>query len=397
MSHRALLLPLLLFFGMCHSAIAQPDGKQSEAAAHASKAQQYLREQRPDLAIPELEALLKLRPSDLEAQANLGVLLYFRGNTAQAIPHLRAAVAGGSELWKIQGLLGLAEARAGDATRGRADMETAFPHLTEQKFKTEVGNALVASYGASGDTEKAATIISALLADQPMDPALLFASYRIYSDLADKAMVTMALSAPDSALMHAMMARELARHGDEAQAIVNYREALKQNPHLSGAHFDLGNLLYNSSNEQLQSQATAEFQAALADNPNDAKAHLMLGEAATKRGDANTAYTEDSRAVELQPNDTDALLELGKVLMTRNEDQRAEQLFTQAVQADPSNTVAHYRLSMLYRRQGKTADAEREMAEYKKYKAMKSKLETIFHDMRVGSLQKSADDADPSR
>jgi Tfp pilus assembly protein PilF len=83
--------------------------------------------------------------------------------------------------------------------------------------------------------------------------------------------------------------------------------------------------------------------------------------------------------------------------MTRNDDQRAEQLFALAVQADPSNTVAHCRLSMLYRRQGKTADAEREMAEYKKYKAMKSKLETISDDMRVGSLQKRAHDADPSR
>ena len=34
---------------------------------------------------------------------------------------------------------------------------------------------------------------------------------------------------------------------------------------------------------------------------------------------------------------------------------------------------------------------------YKKYKDMSSKLEKIFHDMRVGSLQKNADDADQQR
>ena len=33
----------------------------------------------------------------------------------------------------------------------------------------------------------------------------------------------------------------------------------------------------------------------------------------------------------------------------------------------------------------------------KKYKDMKSKLEKIFHDMRVGSLQKNADDTDEQR
>ena len=39
----------------------------------------------------------------------------------------------------------------------------------------------------------------------------------------------------------------------------------------------------------------------------------------------------------------------------------------------------------------------REAPPYKKYKDMKSKLEKIFHDMRVGSLQKNADDTDEQR
>jgi tetratricopeptide (TPR) repeat protein len=178
---------------------------------------------------------------------------------------------------------------------------------------------------------------------------------------------------------------------------VNLREALKINPHLPGAHFELGELLYNSSNEQLQAEAAPELQAALADNPNDEKAHLLMGEAAAKRGDTKSAFSEDTRAVELQPDDVDALVDLGKVLMTMNEDAKAQEMFERAAKADPSNTVARYRLSMLYRRQGKTAEAGQQMADYKKYKEMQSKLEKIFHDMRVGSLQKSADDTDEQR
>jgi Flp pilus assembly protein TadD len=118
---------------------------------------------------------------------------------------------------------------------------------------------------------------------------------------------------------------------------------------------------------------------------------------AARRGDTKAAYSEYSRALELQPNDPDALVELGKIQMTMNENDKAQETFARAAQADPSNTVARYRLSMLYRRQGKTTEADEQMAEYKKYKEMQTKLEKIFHDMRVGSLQKNADDADEQR
>ena len=77
-----------------------------------------------------------------------------------------------------------------------------------------------------------------------------------------------------------------------------------------------------------------------------------------------------------------------------NQNEKAQQLLEHAIQIDPSNSVAHYRLATLYRRQGKTAEADKEIAEYKKYKEMKDKLEKVFHDMRVESGQKKSDDVD---
>jgi Flp pilus assembly protein TadD len=395
MTCRLVLCALLLLPFTALSSMGQTAAlKKQQAAQHMRAAQQYLQQQRPDLAIPELQKAVTLEPQNVDARGNLGVLLYFRGDYAGAVPELRVAVKLKPELWKLQGLLGLAEEHTGDAQSGQTDLEAAFPHLTEQKFKTEVGNALISGYNATGETEKAASVVSQLLADQPTNTQLLYTSYRLYSDLADKALLTMALTDPDGALMHEMMGRELARHGDEAQAVVNYREALKLDPHLPGAHFELGELLHNSSKTELQAQAEPEFQAALADNPTDEKTHLVLGEVAAKQGDTKTAYNEYVRALQLQPNDPDALVELGKIQMTMNENDKAQETFARAVQADPSSIVARYRLSMLYRRQGKAAEADQQMTEYKKYKEMQTKLEKIFHDMRVGSLQKTADDAD---
>ena len=85
---------------------------------------------------------------------------------------------------------------------------------------------------------------------------------------------------------------------------------------------------------------------------------------------------------------------MAKLLVTMNQNQKAQQLLEHAIQIDPSDSVAHYRLGTLYRRQGKTEEANKEIAEYKKYKEMKDQLQKVFHDMRVDAGQKNSDDAD---
>jgi hypothetical protein len=49
---------------------------------HLRNARQDLQQNRPDLTISELEAVLALDPRNSDAQANLGVLLYFKGEYA---------------------------------------------------------------------------------------------------------------------------------------------------------------------------------------------------------------------------------------------------------------------------------------------------------------------------
>src|SRR3954449_3244687 len=117
---------------------AQQAKQHIQASQHIRASQQYLQQQRPDLAIPELQKAVALEPQNVDARGNLGVLLFFRGEYAGAIPELRVAVKLKPELWKLQGLLGLAEQRTGEIEAGNSDLESAFPHLTEEKFKAEV-------------------------------------------------------------------------------------------------------------------------------------------------------------------------------------------------------------------------------------------------------------------
>ncbi len=115
--------PLLIFLASI-SAFSQPvSDRQTQLKLHLGLAQQYLAERRPDLAIPELKAVVALDPENADARGNLGVLLFFRGDYADATPQLQAALKLKPDLYKIQALLGMSEERIGDDDRGRKDLE----------------------------------------------------------------------------------------------------------------------------------------------------------------------------------------------------------------------------------------------------------------------------------
>ncbi|MGB6430282.1 MAG: tetratricopeptide repeat protein, partial [Candidatus Acidiferrales bacterium] len=388
----SLCAALLLISLPCFSQSAP--GRQQQIESHNRQAGEYLKENKPDQAATEFRAILALDPNNVDAHGNLGALLFFQGAYADAIPQLRAALKLRPTLWKIQALLGIAEKRTGDIDKARTDLETAFPKVPEEKVRIETGMELIEIYSATGDLDKAAATISVLRGLEPTDEAILYSAYRIYSDLTDEAMLSLSIVAPNSARMHQMMAHELAKQGHTAEAIANYRAALKIDPQLPGLHFELAEMLNSPSVPDGQEEAESEYKAALEVNPLDEQAESRLGDIAARRNDLNEAYERYTRAVQLRPDDAEANLGLAKVLMSMNQPQKAQPLLERAVQLDPTNAVAHFRLSTLYRQDGRTADAENELAQYQKYKEMKEKLRSLYQEMRLQPARED-DDTDP--
>jgi tetratricopeptide (TPR) repeat protein len=152
------LLLLLLYVASCSCFCQTPSSLQEKLDSHARLAQQYLKEQRPELATREFQEIILLDPNNVDARGNLGILLFFAANYSDAAPQLRIALTLRPDLWNIQALLGMCERRIGAETDGRKDLEAAFPHLQQEKIRSQAGKELIAIYSSTGELDKAQAI-----------------------------------------------------------------------------------------------------------------------------------------------------------------------------------------------------------------------------------------------
>ena len=342
------------------------------------QAQNYLQEQKPQLAIPLLREIASLDANNLNARANLGVLLFFQGNYAEAIPHMRAALQLQPDLWKIEALLGIAEKRTGDPVMARNDLERAFTNLEEKKIRIDAGLELIELESAAAQFEKALSVAVRLEELSPQDPQILFVAYQISRQMMDQSVLSMLTVAPESAPAHMIMASELGRQGDHTGAIAHYRDAIRLSPAIPGAHFELAEQYRTSPDPALNAQAEAEYKTAVHLNQYDELSWRQLGGIMAARGDFKAAEEDYKKALALQPKDSDATTGLAIVLISLNRTNEAISLLESAVKDDPTNIVAHFRLSTLYRRAGRAADSDREMEAFHHYQDVKDKLFKVF-------------------
>ena len=388
---------VVLCLGLLSGFSQSGPGRQPQVELHNRKAAEYLKQNRPDLAAPEFRAIVALDPNNVDARGNLGVVMFFQGDYTSAIPQLRAALKLRPALSKIQALLGISEKRTGDIKASRHDLEEAFPKVQDEKIRIETGMELIELYSGTGDLDKAAAIVTDLRRLEPTNEVILYTAYRIYSDLAAESMLSLSVVNPNSARMHQAMAHELAKRGNTPEAIENYRAALKIDPQLPGLHFELAEMLNTLSTTEGRQEAEREYKAALQVNPFDEQSECRLGDIALQRDDLKEASERFTRALQLRPNDSEASIGLAKVFMTMDEPEKAEPLLRHALEMDPTSAMAHFRLSTIYRQTGRTEDAKHEFEEYQKYKQMKEKLKTIYHDLNQDQAVDENVDTHPKR
>ena len=320
------------------------------------------------------------------------MLLYFQSRYPEAEPHLHKAVDLQPGLSKIQALLGLCEYRLGNLPAARTDLSASLSKLPDPKFRKEAGLTLIEIETALGDLSEAAITIDQLRQQSPTDPQILYAAYRIHSDLAGESLLSLSLADPNSGQMQQAIAHELERIRDLPAAIASFRKAIAIDPNLPGIHFELAEALHSSDSQSDRAASEQEYTLALEKNPREVQAAVRLGDLHADRGDLDGAAQLYQRALTQQPGNADAAIGLARVYSERNDNDKALPLLQQVIAADPANMLAHFRLSALYRKLHRPEDAKRELAEYQKYKTIKDNLRQVYASMRIESPHHATDD-----
>lgn len=290
------------------------------AAAFVNLGAAYMQNHQYGPAIDPLKRALQLNPDLIGAHQMLGYALLAQGYSAEAIPHLEKA--------HVQDALGIAQLKTGKLSEAISNLQTA-------------------------------------LAKRPNDPELLYYLGRASGLLSKEAFDSLQANYPDSARAHQALGENYAVLRRVPEAEKEYKEALKARADTPDVHLALGEL-YEAASEW--PKAEAEYRSETKLEPGNAEAAYRLGLALLQEGKVKEARTELERADRLRPEMPETLYSLGKAASLDGDDTTAEKAWKGVIAIEKTSSLAaqaHFGLAGLYRKQGKTADAQREMQDFR--------------------------------
>jgi len=310
-----------------------------------------------DVAVKEFKKVTELDPSFADGFVSLGQAYMENSDYTSAAAPLKHALELSPDLPQAHQLLGYVLLSQGYATE-------AIPHLARSSDKTALGIAEI----QTGQLTEAIANLQAALAAHPSDQDLLYYLGRASGLLSKQSIEILLAAYPDSARAHQAMAENyfVLRRMPEAEK--EYREAIRLRPGLPEVHLALGEVYAGASQ---WTKAEEEFRLQTKLQPGNAEAAYRLGAALLEQGKAKEARTELVRADRLMPEMPETLYSLGKAASLDGDTAAAEKAWTKLLSIEQQSSLAaqaHFGLAGLYRKQGKTAEAQHEMQEFERLK-----------------------------
>jgi tetratricopeptide (TPR) repeat protein len=312
--------------------------------------------------------ILKSRPNDAEAYAHLGFLESRQQHYSQAILFYRKASALNPSMPGLQLNLGLALFKGGEL---KASIRVFEPLLRSQSPDSPNAQRLrillgMAHYGV-GEYADAVPYLREAMARDPQNlpyrlvlaqSCLWSKQYKCVLDVYHQILTLNAESA--EADMLAGEAYDEMR--DHADAIEQFRAAVKADPRAPDVHFGLGYLLWGQNQFE---DAAQQFKLEIDNVPNDAQAMAYLADSNVRLNRPEVARPIIEKALQLNPRQELARLDLGILDADAGDNEEALREFKAASQLDPTDVQVHWRLARLYQSMGKREEAKAEFAKTK--------------------------------
>jgi tetratricopeptide (TPR) repeat protein len=329
-------------------------------------------------------SVLRVHPSDADANAHLGLIEARQEHYAAAIPLYRKALAINPGMSGVRLDLGLAQFKSGAM---KAAIDTLSPLLKAAAPSSEDAIRLetligMAHYGL-GEYAAAVPYLRKVTASDPQNlPYRLVLAQscmwsKQYQCVLDTYHQILELNA-ESAEADMLAGEALDAMQNHQGAIDEFRAAVKANPTAPNAHFGLGYLLWTQ--DQFE-EAAQEFQAELANVPESAQALAFLADTDIHLGKPEEALPLAEKAVQSDPGIEKGHVDLGILYADSSRQQDAVKEFKAAIKLSPNDQDPHWRLARLYQSMGKQEEAK---VEFEKTKSLhQAEQESIFSKLKV--------------
>jgi tetratricopeptide (TPR) repeat protein len=355
--------------GALFAVLVWAESKETIAAQHLRLGVEAQQSGKLQLAIEEFRRSAEADPSRAEAHARLGMAYQSAGMLPQAAAALEQALKVDPNLPGVGVLLAFTYQNMGIGEKALPYLAKAFESESDAGVRILVGQRLVDLYFGAGDSEHGLEIVEKLRRLAPKDPAVLYTASKAYANLWNSTVELLLNTAPDSYRVHQVFAEVFEAQDRFADAAKEYRQILRMEPNLPGAHLRLGRMILRSGDDpESDGKALAEFRKELEIQPDDIPTYIEIGEIDLRAQRLEQAEKDLSHALEIQPANLRGMIGLGNVYLARKQYAQALGQLQAAARIAPDDAGIHYSLMLAYRSLGRAADAQLEYTEFQKLK-----------------------------
>jgi Flp pilus assembly protein TadD len=346
----------------------------------------------PVCSAEQYRVQVKLQPTP-DVYLALGRCFLKVGRPQDALDPLQRAVQLGPGVANSHMLLADALGRLGRNKEAEAEWETA---LKIEPASKQALDGLARSLMAQGDFEKVVTLLATANRDESLSIDLSVA-YRKMGQLDDEEHVLReALKAnPDSDRLTAALVSHWVDTSHFEAATELSEKIAKQKPNdLEAQRILFRTLVVTGENDR----ATALGKRLLEAEPHDEDLLNLNGFLEYKAGDLDAARKHLEEAVGLKPDDYNPRVNLGLVIAQSEDPAGAERQLEIAISLGADSPQVYFALSKALRAQGKTAEAQQELAIFEqKQKAEADHATAVLkatqaaESLKAGDKQKAAD------
>ena len=356
----ALLLALLVVLSI-REATAQQSGDEVTPAV------QKLYEEARDAqhsgdtatAIAKYREIIRLAPHLAAAYNNLGRLYFNDHDYRHAAEVLQRGLELTPNMSTAQAMLGMSYFQLGEDEKAELLLRTALrANPKDDQVEMMLAQALI----RNKKPEEATSHLHDFLERNPKDQQAWYLLGKTYMQMSEDALKKINEIDPNSVVAHEIAGEIDASMHNYDLALVEYKKAIDLEPNSPGTHMHMGDAYWNIGKWD---SAEEEFKAELTNDPNNCLARWKLANSMLEANESNDdALATLNSAIDRCPALMQARVDRARALVRLGRQPEALPDLLLSEKDSPREPTIHFLLAAVYRSQGKTAEAQKEMTTY---------------------------------